>query len=67
MIRIAFRTPGSPPPCSATPTRARKHEAAAALRLVARDGDVLWSTTQESLGATFISAVSELDRGRELA
>ena len=34
-------------------SRERKHEAAAALRLVARDGDVLWSTTQESLGAKY--------------
>ena len=33
--------------------RQRKHEAVAALRLVAKDGDVLWSTTQESLGAKF--------------
>jgi hypothetical protein len=34
-------------------TRERKHEAVAALRLVARNGDVLWSTTQESLGAKY--------------
>jgi len=34
-------------------SRERKHEAAAALRLVARDGDVLWSTTQESRGAKY--------------
>ncbi len=31
----------------------RKHEASAAVRLVNRDGDVLWSTTQESFGAKF--------------
>lgn len=31
----------------------RKHEAYAAVRLCNRDGDVLWSTTQESLGAKF--------------
>jgi hypothetical protein len=31
----------------------RKHEATAAVRLVSKDGDVLWSTTQESLGAKF--------------
>jgi hypothetical protein len=31
----------------------RKHEAAAAVRLVGKDGDVIWSTTQESLGAKF--------------
>jgi len=34
-------------------SRERKHEAVAALRLVARNGDVLWSTTQESLGAKY--------------
>ncbi len=33
--------------------RERKHEAVASLRLVARNGDVLWSTTQESLGAKY--------------
>ena len=33
--------------------RERKHEAIATLRLVSRDGDVLWSTTQESLGAKY--------------
>jgi hypothetical protein len=33
--------------------RERKHEAVAAIRLVARNGDVLWSTTQESLGAKY--------------
>ena len=31
----------------------RKHEAVASVRLVNKDGDVLWSTTQESLGAKF--------------
>jgi len=34
-------------------SRERKHEAIASLRLVARNGDVLWSTTQESLGAKY--------------
>jgi hypothetical protein len=34
-------------------TREQKHEAVASLRLVARHGDVLWSTTQESLGAKY--------------
>ena len=33
--------------------RERKHEAIASLRLVDRGGDVLWSTTQESLGAKY--------------
>jgi hypothetical protein len=31
----------------------RKHEASASLRLVNREGDVIWSTTQESTGAKF--------------
>src|SRR5690349_3496329 len=31
----------------------RKHEAMASVRLVNKDGDVIWSTTQESDGAKF--------------
>ena len=31
----------------------RKHEAMAAVRLVSKDGDVIWSTTQESFGGKF--------------
>jgi hypothetical protein len=31
----------------------RKHEAMAAVRLVNKDGDVIWSTTQESFGGKF--------------
>jgi hypothetical protein len=34
----------------------RRHEAIAAVRLVNKDGDVIWSTTQESLGAKFRGA-----------
>jgi hypothetical protein len=34
-------------------TKERKHEAYATVRLCNRDGDVLWSTTQESLGGKF--------------
>jgi hypothetical protein len=34
-------------------TSERRHEAAAAVRLVNREGDVIWATTQESLGAKF--------------
>jgi hypothetical protein len=34
----------------------RKHEAMASVRLVKRDGDVIWSTTQESGGAKFRGA-----------
>ncbi len=38
----------------------RKHEAAAAVRLVTRDGDVIWCTTQENLGAKFRGASADL-------
>ena len=38
----------------------RKHEAVAAVRIVNRDGDVLWSTTQESLGAKFRGASADV-------
>ena len=34
----------------------RRHEAVAAVRLVNKEGDVIWSTTQESLGAKFRGA-----------
>lgn len=38
----------------------RKHEAMATVRLVDRNGDVLWSTTQESGGAKFRGAGSDV-------
>jgi hypothetical protein len=38
----------------------RKHEAFAAVRLCNRDGDVLWSTSQESLGAKFHGASADV-------
>lgn len=38
----------------------RKHEATAAVRLVNREGDVIWSTTQESLGAKFRGASADV-------
>lgn len=34
----------------------RKHEAVASVRLTNKDGDVIWSTTQESLGGKFRGA-----------
>ena len=40
--------------------RDRKHEAYAAVRLVNRAGDTLWSTTKESLGAKFHSASTDV-------
>lgn len=41
-------------------TRERKHEAYATVRLCNRDGDVLWSTTQESLGGKFRGASADV-------
>ncbi len=38
----------------------RRHEATASVRLVSKDGDVLWSTTQESLGAKFRGAGADV-------
>ncbi len=38
----------------------RRHEAAASVRLVNKDGDVIWSTTQESLGAKFRGASADV-------
>jgi hypothetical protein len=38
------------------PSAERRHEAVAAVRLVNKDGDVIWSTTEESLGEKFHGA-----------
>ncbi len=38
----------------------RKHEAVAAVRLVNKDGDVIWSTTQESQGGKFHRASTDV-------
>jgi hypothetical protein len=38
----------------------RRHEAAASVRLVDPDGDVIWSTTQESNGARFRGAMADV-------
>ena len=38
----------------------RRHEAIAAVRLVNKDGDVIWSTTQESLGGKFRGASADV-------
>ena len=40
--------------------RERKHEAMAAVRLVLRDGEVIWSTTQESSGAKYRGPASDV-------
>ena len=41
-------------------TQDRKHEAVASVRLVSKDGDVIWSTTQESLGGRFRGASADV-------
>ncbi len=38
----------------------RRHEAAASIRLVDDDGDVIWSTTQESAGGKFRGAMADV-------
>jgi hypothetical protein len=38
----------------------RRHEALAAVRLVNKDGDVIWSDTEESLGAKFQGASADV-------
>ncbi len=38
----------------------RKHEATAAVRLVDKNGDVIWSTTQESTGGKFRGASADV-------
>ncbi len=38
----------------------RRHEAIASVRLVNKDGDVIWSCTQESLGAKFHGASADV-------
>lgn len=40
--------------------RERKHEATATVRLVNREGDVIWSTTQESMGGKFRGASADV-------
>jgi hypothetical protein len=41
-------------------TQERKHEAVAAVRLVNKEGDVIWSTTQESQGGKFHRASTDV-------
>lgn len=38
----------------------RKHEAIATVRLVAKNGDVIWSATAESLGGKFLGASADV-------
>jgi hypothetical protein len=41
-------------------TEERKHEAIATVRLVNKEGDVIWSTTQESFGGKFMGAAADV-------
>jgi hypothetical protein len=41
-------------------TEERKHEAIVTVRLVSRDGDVIWSATAESLGGKFLGASADV-------
>ncbi|MBI3209997.1 MAG: hypothetical protein HYZ37_14020 [Candidatus Solibacter usitatus] len=45
---------------SSTRIDERRHEAMAAVRLVNKEGDVIWSSTQESRGAKFKSASADV-------
>jgi hypothetical protein len=45
---------------SSSNTKERRHEALATVRLVNKDGDVIWSTTQESTGAKFRGASADV-------
>jgi hypothetical protein len=38
----------------------RRHEASAAIRLVNKEGDVIWSTTQESQGSKFKGSMADV-------
>ena len=38
----------------------RRHEATGSVRLVDKNGDVIWSTTQESAGGKFRSAMADV-------
>jgi hypothetical protein len=41
-------------------TAERKHEAIASVRLVNREGDIIWATTQESLGGKFRGSAADV-------
>lgn len=41
-------------------TEERKHEAIATVRLVNKDGDIIWSATAESLGGKFLGASADV-------
>jgi hypothetical protein len=45
---------------NSTNIKERRHEAMATVRLVNKEGDVIWSTTQESLGAKFRGASADV-------
>jgi hypothetical protein len=41
-------------------TEERKHEAIATVRLVSKDGDIIWSATAESVGGKFLGASADV-------
>jgi hypothetical protein len=41
-------------------TEERKHEAIVTVRLVSKDGDIIWSATAESLGGKFLGASADV-------
>lgn len=41
-------------------SRIRRHEATAAVRIVLRNGEVVWSTTQESKGAKYMGSAADV-------
>ncbi len=41
-------------------TQERRHEATGSVRLVGKDGDIIWSSTQESNGGKFRSAMADV-------
>jgi hypothetical protein len=45
---------------SSTRIAERRHEASAAVRLVNKEGDVIWATTQESTGGKFRGASADV-------
>jgi len=45
---------------SSSHTEERKHDAIATVRLVSKDGDVIWSATAESFGGKFLGASADV-------
>lgn len=58
--RVAHNISGGIGESESVDIEERRHEATAAVRLVSPDGDLIWSTTQESNGAKFLSASEDV-------